>query len=250
MSVVCLITTPDRCVVATDGGGYRADGTLAQIGGKAIAIPDASTVITSRGSQALTVRLSLLGLGSPIRLDLDSLVPIAATILQGECAPYIDSGRRPPDQAAFLAGWSETAQRFEAWCIRSDASEFGAACEPFRLPNVFVAPGMAVAASAEIFALPDPQADEAFWIDDPEHCAVLAVCGARWVYGRLTDGTDADEPQYYCGGHVQVTSVERQTILSYIAHDWPDVVGSRINPADGEPAPKHYFETNNGEGTT
>jgi hypothetical protein len=245
MSAVCIITTPNRCVLATDGGGYRADGTLVQIGGKAIVIPDASTVITSRGSQALTLKLSTLSLGSRVRQHFDTLVPIAAEILKAECAPFVESGRRPPDQTAFLAGWSEVGQRYEAWCVRSDASDLAGACEPYRLPDVFVAPGMAVSASAEIFGLPDPQADEAFWVDDAEHCAVLAICAARWVYGRLTDGSEADEPQYYCGGHVQVTSVERQSILSYIAHDWPDVLGAKINPGDGEPAPKHYFATSN-----
>lgn len=235
MTAIAIFRLDDGVVIASDGAAYASTtGCLTGLTSKVVLAPEWSCVLAQRGAGGV-VQLIRSRIGFEVlTFDdlLDVIVGVAIDVYDSyKVFGYDDDARF----SLFLAGWSETRERFETYQLRTHGHEAHAegtgevlVVEPFQLtplPFVYLAPGGGE--HMERFGVM-----EAIAANDPIPATVRAVCAARQLRNV------SDEAAEHCvGGFIQLTIVRRDKVESTIVHRWPDVIGEPIDPTRGEPLP-------------
>lgn len=120
---------------------------------------------------------------------------------------------------------SEERARFETYSLRA-----GEALVP--LPAVFCCPEpLADIGSALGWEMPGR--DQAQMPEGDADFAVRAIIACRFCPGGADDAQAATDPYCCVGGILQLTTLERDAIISRVVHRWPDVIGQRMDPHHG-----------------
>ncbi|MDV2987413.1 UNVERIFIED_CONTAM: hypothetical protein Q9R58_24180 [Methylobacteriaceae bacterium AG10] len=236
MTAIFMARMPDGIIAAADGAFYGQDGTLTGVVSKLVLMPEKDCVVTLQGPFFYHVALRA-GLGEATDFDgvLSRIVDLTANAWLAAANDYGYSRAF----AMLIGGFSEARQQWETYWLNSEPWEQGGMQEPYEaweltpaLATVWI-PGYGREACAAVGMDPDrPLGEQGMGCAE---IAVRIICAARQqripIHGDDANGT------CQVGGFVQLAQLNRGTAWSEIAHRWPDVIGFRLNPANGPQLP-------------
>jgi hypothetical protein len=228
MTAINIIRQRYRVSILTDGAGYTSDGTLQGHLTKCMTIPHLRTAVATRGSGLLTA-LFAANFGC-VANSFDHLVSIGGAFAEelydanfaGICASS------ETEVEIFIAGWSESNNRPEAYFLCSDDRH---GFEPWQFhpipQDVTVAP------------LPSPEELKAGGFDlsmnpanfDPVRHGVMVMEVQRKM--KLQPSPYGDEC-HIVGAFACLTEITKDGISQKIIKRWPDKMGEMIDPGVAE----------------
>lgn len=244
MSAICIIRSSEKeeaIAVASDGATSNYDATMGGCVSKVLALPHLNCFVGNVGAAGVTAGLVFtISWKSYPSFD-HVLANVVEDFREILAAAALYTRERDPPATVVLGGWSDERQRFESYKVNSRSREVinVATGEKFFSEPWVVTP------------LPQIWGSTAH-PDDPENrfglraegevnlldLAARFVCAAR--AGSGPDGEldpDTGISGSCVGGFLQMTLLQRDTVKTWIAHRWPDVIGEVIDPSRGELMP-------------
>lgn len=243
MSSIVVIQQTDAIHFITDGASYNEEGVVLSIGTKVFTLPNAGCAVATRGPAwaAIPLRIALTQADC-----MDEVVDMLPALIR-ECRNLIAevarrSGRERHGNAAgfevTVGGWSDRWQRMIAivgssWevCDPDDATghshmEGYESCVPWVPGQGYTAPpvdfakvlGRVLTTQEDVDAI-DPVTDGF----------------ALHVEQRTEGGLFCGRAAYTVGGFAELTTIRRGGMAQVILHEWPDLVGQKIQPAGAAP---------------
>jgi hypothetical protein len=230
MTAINIVVQQDRLHIASDGAVYTPDGTITDLQSKVIIAPAWPGAIASRG---IAVGLPLVG---NTLIDMFSTFDELIDGVESEIEGIVDDvGIAGHQMELFLAGWSSTRDRPEAYqmlmtddlprnCTEAEAALARAngymPDGPFRLlrlPNLVMGPP------------PTPEISvEAFYEGiDCNACPADVVKSLRKVL-EMQRHDKRDDGIHWCGGFGELTTVTANGVHQEILQRWPDVTGRKL----------------------
>lgn len=239
MSAIVILQQTNAIHLITDGATYRDDGTVQEFRSKVTHLPAANCALAMRGGtwacQPLAAALSLC-------CSFDEIADVLPDVVKGMMATYdiyfSDQPSHPKHFEIVIAGWSDNMDRMVAAVAlsrqRNDPDDpTGFSTFDIYERGTLLVPGQgctipAIDMEATLGRSLTTQAD----IDalDPEMDGFLLHAAQRREPG-LYSGRAA----YIIGGFAELTTVTRHGLESRVIHEWPDVIGQKITPADAPP---------------
>lgn len=248
MSAVAIAVGTDGIVVASDGVCYEYEtGDVKGYRSKVILMPEYSAFIaaTGLGNFGVSLRWALDQTVNCFDDIVDQFEDVARRVHRDLCRRGLfhwDTGRGT-EACAVIGGWSDARQKYEAWRLvsydkessRTDVGtgeKIDVTLKPFHKEELPLA----------IWCSHLPQDMASFGVDPiPPKMATIDVLARLICASRATSGPavyEEDGRHFNAGGFLQLATIQRDDIRSWIAHRWPeDEIGKPIDPTKGERMP-------------
>lgn len=212
MSGFYALAHADKIELLTDGAVYEPDGTLTAIRRKVWTSERHPIAITGRGSGAVEAFATVLNFHAAMVDTVDAAIPDWQRLLDRQRAR-----REWPPFEIVIAAISETRGPVILYAASTDA--YGVGVDLWKL----------VDAGNELGGGPSV---DTTGLDTSDG---LRSCGAElFERMRRTAGPNPVAPElpavYGIGGHVDLTVVRPEGVTVERIHEWPDVVGRKIDP--------------------
>lgn len=236
MSQLVVVVNPDEAVaMICDGVSYQYDtGIVGGYASKIIAMPERNMMIgcTGLGGFGASLFKTLDQVYATFDDVVDNFAPLVRVLHRGLCmTEYAEMPPEERDLSVAVAGFSEKRQAYEAYRVVSyeKASNNGNAepWEPLKLSGAWAS------------AMPPKDLLDRFGVTSPPEGESMVNIGIRLVCAARANSGPGDGTRFYnAGGFVQVATLQKDQVFSYIAHRWPeDVPGRPIDPTKGEAMP-------------
>lgn len=231
MTAFLTIRLEDQLLFFSDGVGYDDEGVVQRIGPKVMLRPDLPAIIGSRGSSEFTDILPAFH-GWVSFDDLVERIPEDGahvfSIMKEHRGPD-----DPPSAQVWLAGWSESAQRFALKLIefRADGGEALPLTDVDR-PCMYQPAPSEEACRKVGFRDGKPTIRSNQGLEAIVQDAVIFMHAQRLTKNVIHHLPDAPHGSM-AGGFVQLSIITRSSLSSMIVHRYPDEIGKKIDPEAG-----------------
>lgn len=216
MSAFYALAHSDRIELATDGAVYKDDGTLTDIRRKVWVSDRHPIAITGRGSSGVTEALATVFL---FRAATSDTVDEALEAMQGVLDRRREKGV-PEDVEMVVCAISESRGPRIGYLCTSDIHGVGA--PPWTMIDV----GRELCGGCK------------FDVDDVAHLdgsdglrgVVVPIFEAMRKHEDINPVKPGLPPVRGIGGHIDLTIVRPEGVTVERIHEWPDVIGEKINP--------------------
>lgn len=215
MSAFYAVAYSDRIELLTDGAVYAEDGTLVDIRQKVWTSEYAPVAVTGRGNVDVVTGFASAILCLAVCGSFDATIAAVQDLLDRRSEKGV-----PDDVEMLICGISETGGPRIFYLVTRDVHDAG--IEPWRLVDV----------GQELGGGNPLTEDERAGLDASD--GLLGIAVPLFEAMRSKRGINPARPDlpdhYGIGGHIDLTVVAPGGCTVERIHEWPDVVGEKIDP--------------------
>ncbi|MBY2906067.1 hypothetical protein [Rhizobium leguminosarum] len=232
MSAFFAIKAGDRSFMFTDGAGYTADGVIRSFGTKVTVAATVPLAATSLGNADLGERTRTFLLAQAEKFGVDNFLDVFMPSFLAELKETYQAlpGNRHNNLMVAMVVWSET-RGIQHIGFQTAAEQDRDDIVPFALRDLgntaMRGPEFPIERMSTVRQPLAGESQEQYL----RHLGleVMTFMRQRADVTQNRRGT-ADEPQFFVGGHIDLTTVDKAGARIERIHVWPDKIGERINP--------------------